>query len=161
MAVVYIILKLREVHIMNPIYHNQEPENVDISVELDRKGLSSSEYDLNVAVTNKSAEPITIYRHSLPWVGWNSILLVAVKTNVLGTVLEKRPLIDDPGPERVTIKPGEMLAGQILLTNRFPDLLKALKERDVIVFWSYQLQPIDTPPLQRISGHVLLSKFAG
>lgn len=127
---------------------------MDISVE------RSSEFDLHVTLTNRSGEPLTIYQHSLPWVGWYSILLTAVKTDALGTVVEKSLIIDDPGPGRITIKPDETLTGKIPLVSRFPDLLNALKERDVIIFWSYQLKPIDAEPFQRRGGYVLLPKLS-
>lgn len=144
---------------MNPKNQKQELETVDVSVELDPQGQETLEYGLKVTLTNRSIEPLTVYHHSLPWAGWNSLLLVAVKTDTPGTVIGKSQIIDDPGPDRITIKPGETLAGHISLVSRFPDLLKALEDRDVIVFWSYQFQPIDAPPLKRVSGHVLLSKL--
>ena len=129
---------------------------VDIPVEL--QGIR--EFNLHVTLTNRSGKPLTIYQHSLPWVGWYSILLTAVKTDALGTVIEKSLIIDDPGPGRITIKPGETLTGKIPLVSRFPDLLNALKERDVIIFWSYQLEAIDAPPFQRTGGYVLLPKLS-
>lgn len=134
---------------------------VDISVELDLQGLSSSDYILHVKLTHRSRDILTIYQHSLPWVGWYSILLTAIKTDALGTVIEKSLIIDDPGPVRITIKPGETLTGDIPLIGRFPDLLEALRETDVIIFWSYQLKPVDAPPFQRACGYVVLPKLSG
>ena len=65
-------------------------------------------------------------------------------------------MIDDPGPTRTTIQPGESLSGNISLVNRFPELNEVLKECDVILFWSYQFLPIDTPPLKRTGGYLLI-----
>ncbi len=88
------------------------------------------------------------------------MLLIAVKTDVLGTALDKSALIDDPGPASITIKPDETLTGKIPLARRFPGFLEALKDRDVIVFWSYQFQPIDAAPLKRVGGYVLFPKVS-
>ena len=133
---------------------------MDPSVEIDVQGQSDPEYSLNITLTNRSPEPLVIYQHSLPWVGWNSMLLIAVKTDVLGTALDKSALIDDPGPASITIKPDETLTGKIPLARRFPGFLEALKDRDVIVFWSYQFQPIDAAPLKRVGGYVLFPKVS-
>lgn len=146
---------------MNQARKEQELKTVDVSVELDRQSMSFREYNLNVTLTDRSGKALTIYRHSLPWVGWYSLLLTAVRTDALGTVIEKRSVIDDPGPGKITIKPGETLTGKISLVDRFPGILKALEDRDVIVFWSYQLNPVDAAPCQRQSGYVLLPKLSG
>jgi hypothetical protein len=130
------------------------------SVEIDVQGQSDPECSLNITLINRSPESPMIYQHSLPWVGWNSMLLIAVKTDALGTALDKLSPIDDPGPATITIRPGETLTGKIPLTHRFPGFLEALKERDVIVFWSYQLQPIDAAPLERVGGYVLFPKVS-
>jgi hypothetical protein len=128
------------------------------SVKLNVKAQTSPEYALNIMLTNKSAEALTIYQHALPWVGRYSMLLIAVQTDAAGTMLDKTLPVDDPGAARITIKPKETLAGKIVLVNCFPGFLEALKERDVIVFWSYQFQPIDAAPLKRVGGYVLFAK---
>src|SRR5688572_24443891 len=112
-------------------------------VRIDVKGESEPDYVLSITLTNKSRQQLKTYEHSLPWVGWNSIILVAVRTDAPGTVLDKPSPIDDPGPTSITIKPRQTLTGKISLAKRFPGLLEALKERDVIIFWSYQFTPID------------------
>lgn len=141
-------------------YQRKERKTVEPSVEIEVQGQSRPEYILGITLTNQSPEPLKIYQHSLPWVGWNSTVLVAVKTDAPGTVLDNLSPIDDPGAAAITIKPGETLTGTIPLTRRFPSFLEALKERDVIVFWSYQFQPIDAAPLKRTGGYVLFSKVS-
>jgi hypothetical protein len=138
----------------------KERKTMDASVEIDVQGQSGPEYVLNITLTNSSSEPLTIYQHSLPWVGWYSMILIAVKTDAPGTVIDKVSPIDDPGPARLTIKPGETLEGKISLVSRFPGFAEALKERDVIVFWSYQFQPIDAAPLKRVGGYVVFPKVS-
>ncbi len=129
-------------------------------MEIDVQAQSSPDLHLDVTLKNTTAAAVTIYEHALPWVGSNSMLLIAVKTDAVGTVLEKRSPVDDPGPATITIQPGETLTGTIQLVSRFPGFLDALEERDVIVFWSFQIQPKDLPALTRLAGHAFFSKRA-
>lgn len=111
---------------------------------------------LEMRLTNQSPEPITVFRHSLPWSSAYSALVVAVKTDAVGTVLDRSTPVDDPVAGTLTIQPDETLTGQIDLERRFPSLSDVLKERDVIVFWSHQLQTVDGDPLPRTGGWALL-----
>ena len=122
------------------------------------RGAGTPRWTLDIALTNETAQRLTMYRHSLPWIGWYSILLLAAKTDAIGTVLERSSPVDDPGTETIVIQPGETLTGNISLVGRFPDFADAVKHREVIVFWSYQLQPIegDLPP--RAAGYVIFPK---
>lgn len=72
------------------------------SVEINVQGRSSPEHLLEFTLTNASSEPLTIYEHVLPWVGWTSLMLLAVSTDADGTALEKVPPIDDPGATKIT-----------------------------------------------------------
>ena len=113
---------------------------------------------LDMRLTNESAKPITVSRHSLPWVGAYSILLVAVKADAVGTVLDRSTPVDDPLIGTTTLQPGETLNGEIDLDRRFPGLPEAINSRDVIVFWSHQLEVVDGDPLPRTGGWVRLPK---
>ncbi len=113
---------------------------------------------LEMRLTNQSPGPITVFRHSLPWSSAYSALVVAVEADAVGTVLDRSTPVDDPIAGALTIKPNETLTGQIDLDRRFPSLSHELKERDVIVFWSHQLQTTDGDPLPRTGGWTLLSK---
>lgn len=145
--------------IMAQDHQKQQFKTVDLSVELELSGKSSTDYYLIITLTNNSVEPLTIYQHSLPWIGWYSMLLFAFKIDAVGTMINKTSPIDDPGPSRTTIQPNESLLGKLSLVSRFPDLPKALQDRDVIIFWSYQFQPIDAAPLQREGGYMLIPKL--
>jgi hypothetical protein len=127
---------------------------VNLSIEADGGGRPV----LKLTLANASDEPVTVYRHSLPWVGSSSILLVAVQTDRLGTVLAKNTPVDDPGPEQVTIAPGETMSGTISMADQFPDFANAIKSRDVIAFWSYECTPVQGVPLARVSGAVLFPR---
>jgi hypothetical protein len=113
---------------------------------------------LEVRVTNETPTPITVFRHSLPWSSAYSALLVAVKTDAVGTVLDRSRPVDDPVVGTLTIQPKQTVNGEIDLDRRFPGLSDGLRERDVIVFWSHQLQTVDGDLLPRTGGWVLLPK---
>jgi hypothetical protein len=113
-----------------------------------------SDDSLELALENTSNAPLTLYGHALPWNGRNSIVLVAVQMDALGTLLTKEFVVDDPGVARITIKPGEVLKGKIELATRFPGFAAAARERGVVVFWSYQPLLANGLPLERVSGHV-------
>jgi len=76
----------------------------------------------------------------------------------MGTVLGTKAVIDDPGLSTVTIEANDTLTGEVDLEVRFPALRGALRERDVVVFWSYQFEPVDDPPGPRGGGYVLFPK---
>jgi hypothetical protein len=111
---------------------------------------------LDIQLTNDTGKALEVFKHSLPWVGFYSIVLVAVKTDAPGTVLERATPVDDPIVGTVTIQPGETLSGKIELDRHFPGLAGAIGQRDVVVFWTYQLQTVDGAGLPRQGGWVLL-----
>ena len=131
----------------------QQTPASDVSIEGDL------EHDaLRIELTSRSSRVFTVYEHSLPWVGQHSLLLIAVTADALGSPIEKLLAIDDPGPATITIEPGQTLGGSISLPSRFPEFCRARSERDVIVFWSYRLEPIDTPAGERLGGFVLFPR---
>ena len=115
-------------------------------------------WDLEISLTNETANPLTTYSHSLPWIGWYSIIILAVKANAPGTPLERFSPVDDPTTGTIVIKPGETLTGQLSLVKQFPDFAEAIKEGDVIVFWSYQLPVIEGDAVPRTAGYVLFTR---
>lgn len=131
-------------------------KTLDLIISLRELGVNK--YILDVKLKNTGRAPLVVYRGSLPWASRHSLLLIAVRANVTHDALEERLVIDDPGPEQLEIKPGETLTGEILLDERFPDLPSAVRKNDVIIFWSYQLKPLNTAPLERMGGWLLIPK---
>src|SRR5688572_24730965 len=117
---------------------------------------SAKETTLEIGLTAKDAKPIQVYRADLPWASWHSMVLIAVKANRTGDLLKKLMPVDDPGPTVVVLNPGQPMKGRIALNERFPDLVQTLRESDVLLFWSYQLEPVDGPPLERQGGWLLI-----
>jgi len=83
------------------------------------------------------------------------MLLVAVKADSVGEVLDSPPYIEDPLEENpITLPPRGKLEGEIDLQYRFPALREVLKEHDVLIFWSYRLRALDLGPSARMGGWV-------
>ena len=122
------------------------------------RGKSAPAWGLDISLANETPKPLTLYQYSLPWAGYYSTLLVAVKLDPAGTVIERNTPVDDPTSGSVTIQPAQVLTGEISLQRHFPRFAEALAERDVIVFWSYQMKPNDGDQLPRLAGHVLFAR---
>jgi hypothetical protein len=54
--------------------------------------------------------------------------------------------------------PRQTLVGEIDLTTRFRSLRSAIKEREVVLFWSDQFDPIDGSPFPRLGGWLVIPK---
>lgn len=115
---------------------------------------------LLVEIINRSEHPVEVYEHSLPWVGWHSMILAAVITDPVGTPIPKDLRIDDPGPTIVTIQSGEKLKGEVPLRLRFPEWSSARSQRDVILLWAYRFQPLDEPAGGWSMGSILFPRLA-
>jgi hypothetical protein len=106
-------------------------------------------------LTNVSGKPLRLWTAGLPWGNTNSIDLVAITTD--GRVLKELYPIDDPGPERLVIAPGQVLSGIYPLDN-FEDLEERRKTSDVIVLWSYRLRLQESDAEGVSSGVLVLGK---
>lgn len=132
-------------------------EDLVVAVSLDR---SQSDLGMMIQLTSKSKGPLRIYESDLPWAHWNSLVLTAVKPKRGGEVLKNpRALpIDDPGPRTLVLAPGTTVQGRISLDKRFPDISQEIQRSDILIFWSYQLTPIDAAQLERAGGWFLIPK---
>lgn len=117
---------------------------------------AGDEHRLEVKVEYRGSAPVQVYRASLPWATVQSLVLVAVKLDALGTVIEQRVEIDDPSADVITLTPGQVLEGTVSLDDRFPALSAARRKRDVMVFWTWQLETVEGASFPRASGAVLL-----
>lgn len=108
---------------------------------------------LLVRLTNLSANPLTVYKSSLPWGNRYSMIVVAVRVAGVNEVLPTPPVIDDPGPDRLVIGAGETLSGEINLAHRFANFTSGAGGKgDLLLFWSYQLTTVDHQASERVGG---------
>ena len=90
---------------------------------------------LRVTLTSGAVSTATIYHADLPWGIRDSMIFAAVRPN--GDPIDLIFPVDDPGPAKVSIRPGETLVGDIDLHYVIRDMT-ALKKSDVLLFWAYK-----------------------
>jgi hypothetical protein len=114
---------------------------------------------LMVIFRNVTDGPLRIYRNDLPWECRHSLILVAVRAGSGGGILAEDLPVDDPIVGETEVLKSQDLRGTIDLEKRFPSLLRALEQSDVILFWSYQLTPVGKSSLPRQGGWLLIPKL--
>ena len=90
---------------------------------------------LRVTLRSGAATSVTFGRWKLPWGNRYSMVFTAVRPNEEPVDLELP--VDDPGPTKVSLKPREVLTGDIDLRYVIRDL-NAMKKSDVLLFWAYK-----------------------
>jgi hypothetical protein len=102
-----------------------------IQVELGRQ----TPLHLRVTLRSGATTTATLYRSELPW-GWRyGMVFSAVRPN--GEPIDLGLPIDDPAAVKVSVKPREMLTGDIDLRYVIQDM-NAMKKSDVLLFWAYK-----------------------
>ena len=108
----------------------QNAQKPGVEVALHRQG----PLRLRVTLTSGAATTATIYHADLPWGIRDSIIFSAVRPN--GEPIDLIFPTDDPGPGKVSIRPGERLVGEVDL--RYVIDVNVLKNSDVLLFWAYK-----------------------
>ena len=125
----------------------------DVQLLFASKSLSDGDVALHIELQYHGTKPVSIYKSDLPWGIRDSLLLVAVCLDATKSVIPAVTYIDDPSPGTLELKPGQKVQGTILLKRRFPTLPECLREKEALIFWSYQLSPIgNEKPIVRTSG---------
>jgi hypothetical protein len=120
----------------------------------------AGEFRLQIELTNKSSKQLEILTDYLPWRMPESMILVLVRANSMGTPIVRATyqVVADPGIGTTTLAPGKSLRGTIRLTERFSQLKEAVAICDVIVFWSYKIKLESGATGDRLGGWLLLSQ---
>jgi hypothetical protein len=126
---------------------SQNAQKPGVEVQLHRQ----SPLRLRVTLTSGSATTATIYNAELPWGIRESMIFSALRPN--GEPIDLIFPIDDPGPDKVSIKPRGTLAGEIDLRNVIRDV-NVLKRSDVLLFWAYK--PPDALHLPHWAGGLVV-----
>jgi hypothetical protein len=122
----------------------QSAQSPAIYVELDHQ----KPFHLQVTLKSGAATTATFYQADLPWGIRDSMVYSAVRPS--GEPIDLIFPTDDPGPARVSIKPGETLVGDIDLRDVIRDL-SVTKKSDVLLFWAYRSpQELHIPPGQAV-----------
>jgi hypothetical protein len=75
-------------------------------------------------------------------------------------ILNKERAVLDPSPAEVVLAPGASKTNDVRLEYVYPELLAELRvgRRDLILFWTYQMEMIDERLSKRVGGWLLLPK---
>jgi hypothetical protein len=84
--------------------------------------------------------------------------LTLVQNNASHDVIAEELPAVDPIIGTQMIPPNGVLEGKVILQKRFRDLPEVLTKHEVILFWSYQLNPLGGPALPRCGGWLLIPK---
>ena len=116
-------------------------------------------YSIKFVIDNNGASDIDLFESYLPWRSQLALNLVAIPlTWPSGPVPSIIPL-EDPTMNRVILKAGGEISGEIKLRYYFPRLGVLLEKSDVAVFWSFQI--VDMPMSDRygrFSGFFILPR---
>ena len=93
---------------------------------------------LHVKLHNESDRPLTLNVSELPW-GNSESMTVVITTPSGRRALNESPVIDDAVIGNTTIPANGVLAGDIDISGRFPELERELRSGPLYVFWSYEL----------------------
>jgi hypothetical protein len=131
-------------------FTNSASSNLQIKAEI--RIQAKTNIVLEMVVRNIGSKDILFSKGYLPWDRY-AMTLILVCTDPASTPLKQQLVISDPMPgEPWRLKAGDTLKGGIDLTDRFPQLLEILKQSEVIVFWSYQLEAGGGMHYERMAG---------
>ena len=131
--------------------------SMDVKVTATAVRMPSGAWHLKFFLVNNSDQPVRIYEASLPWGIRTSLTLLLLPEGFEQSPLSASQAIDDPGPRIMVIAPHSETSGDVDLNDRFPDLGKVTKTRDVLAFWSYQPRAVDDARGAREFGGALLA----
>jgi hypothetical protein len=103
--------------------------------------------------------PLAVDERTLPWKSPRELLIEAFQLNPANTRLaHPEPRIRDLPRASLTLNPGDTVSGQVNLSARLPELAAAIRESDVVLFWSHQMRSGDSQTLPRLNGGVVIPK---
>ena len=103
--------------------------------------------------------PLVVDERSLPWKSSRELLIEAFQLNPAGTRLaHPESRTRDLPHASLTLNPGDTVSGQVNLSARLPELAAAIRESDVVLFWSHQMRSGDSQTLPRLNGGVVIPK---
>lgn len=110
---------------------SQNAPRAGVEVSLNRQ----NPLHIRVTLTSGAATTVKINRFDLPWGYRYSMVFTAARPN--GEAVDLVLPVDDPGLNEISVKPGEVLTGDIDLQRVIGDM-NALKKSDVLLFWAYK-----------------------
>jgi hypothetical protein len=130
------------------------PSSMSVRVSLEKRSPHPS---LKFELSNNSATVLIIGESSLPWSSRECLLIVGASKKE-GTLPGRYAIEDRVLEDRVVIKPGVTLAGEIQLDEFVTDLEHALRKSDVQIFWYYEPYAHNGQSLGKYGGWVPISE---
>jgi hypothetical protein len=127
-------------------------EESDLKIDMKVKYKGGTERTVEISLSNEGDRKISLLRCDLPWRHTNSMTLVLMRSHAGRQRVEEPPMIDDLVAGAVTLKPKEVLTGQVELIGRFPDIEEVLSKTGIDVFWAYELVSIENKKSRRLGG---------
>lgn len=128
------------------------PPVFDLTVELS----TSEPLGLEFRLTLRSSTPALVARAALPWENEHSLVLLAARPN--GRPVDRVMTIGDPGFDTLQLEPNRPIEGSLPMDRRFHGLEGVLQSTEVILFWSYRLEPVYGPPGERVGGWLVIPR---
>lgn len=137
-------------------------DNPVLSLDVQCLPKTNGVYTLRLSLKNTGETPFLISTTALPWGSRYSLLLLAARTDPRSDPLHPDIVIDDPRDDKMqTLRPGESLAGEIVLNHRFRDFDSIIRDSDIAVFWLYEVKAHLLDKTGRfLEGWLLVSKQA-
>ncbi len=134
-----------------------EPGPSDVSLTASPVQEPNGRWSMRFELSYSGEKALLISERSLPWKSPGELLLVAVPLNG-GRNLSTAPQSIRSGLAAATLSlnPGDSLSGSVDVSSHFPGLAAAIRETDVMVFWSHQIP--EASALPRLAGGVLLPR---
>ena len=97
---------------------------------------------VTLSITNGSSTDLIIDKSQVPWTSYYALTLKAFRVDALNgqlSVLSRSKPIADPPPGVLRVPRYEAASGSISLKRSFADIEKALSDRDILLFWSFEI----------------------
>lgn len=115
---------------------------------------------LKVRLVNKSKQELVFPIGNGPWIGPGEIKTYAIELPRGMAIVNQYSALLDPAPGKVVLEPGKFKEEDVVLDLSYPALAEAIRsgERDLMVFWTYQLRLTDGRRSERLGGWVMFPK---
>jgi len=132
-----------------------EMPQAEVQVTVQPDGRTALEFTL----TLKSPRTLVVPLDALPWGTYPNLQVVAARADSIGTVLPKAAPFREPIESPVTtIVADHPVRGKVQLAQHVEALAEALRQSDVVVFWSYRLDVSPEVSSRRTGGWLVLQK---
>lgn len=127
---------------------------VPIRLDINAKQLSGNRVALNIKLTNTGNELLRFSNGFGPWAGPGQVKLVAMKLPGGEPIDNQMRAMVDPALGPVDLGPGKALEYDVPLDELYRELAVELRKGkgEVVLFWTYQLNTLDSKKSERVGG---------